>query len=57
MNTNGDVGIPFLTELVMAYLWGVSPVEQWQTLVTQYITFEKGGPPTGVCFFCISRGK
>ena len=46
--TGGDTGIPFLTESIVAYLWSVSPAEKWQTLVTWYITFEKGGPPSGV---------
>ena len=46
--TDGDTGIPFLTESIVAYLRSVSPAEKWQTLVTWYITFEKGGPPIGV---------
>ena len=46
--TDGDTGIPFLTESIVAYLRSVSPAEKWQTLVMWYITFEKGGPPIGV---------
>ena len=50
VNTDGDTGVPFLTEHIMVYLRGVSPAEKWQTLLTQYIAFEKGGPPNGVPF-------
>jgi hypothetical protein len=31
------------------YLRGISTEKSWQTLITEFVLFEKSGPPSGVC--------
>jgi hypothetical protein len=41
---------PFLSPQIIQYLRSVSQESAWQSLVTGYVTFEKEGHPSGVCF-------
>lgn len=46
-----DVNLsPWLVPMIK-YLRGVATDTAWQNLVTEFIEFEKGDPPTGVSFF------
>jgi hypothetical protein len=48
---NNDNLPPWLTHIIK-YLRGVSEEIAWQNLVTEFITFEKSGPPAGVSPYC-----
>lgn len=41
---------PFLSPQIIQYLRNVSQESAWKSLVTEYVTFEKEGHPSGVCF-------
>jgi len=45
-----DKGLPPWLGEMIEYLRGVSAIRAWQDLVTDYVEFEKGGPPNGVTF-------
>lgn len=46
-----DVNLPPWLVPMIEYLRGVATDTAWQTLVTEFVKFEKGDPPTGVSSF------
>jgi hypothetical protein len=54
-----DENLPSWLVVMIKYLRGVAEDTVWQNLVTEFVKFEKGGPPNGVSSFIIfySSGK
>jgi len=49
-----DKNLPPWLTVMIKYLRGVAEDTLWQNLVTEFVKFEKGGPPNGVCSFILS---
>jgi hypothetical protein len=47
-STDSQGAPKFLSAQIIRYLREISDAAAWQTLITEYITFEKGDYPTGV---------
>jgi len=50
-----DINLPPWLVLMIKYLRGVATDTAWQNLVTEFVKFEKGDPPTGVSFFFFTK--
>jgi len=48
-----DVNLPTWLAARIQYLCGVAKDALWQNLVTEFVKFEKSGPPNGVCSLII----
>lgn len=51
-----DKNLPAWLTLMIVYLRRVSDTPAWHNLVSEFIDFEKCGPPHGVSFYWISMG-
>ena len=47
-NPQNDVNLPTWLVVMIKYLCGVTKDVLWQNLVTEFVKFEKSGPPNGV---------
>jgi hypothetical protein len=50
-----DVNLPLWLAPMITYLHGVATDTAWQNLITEFIEFEKGDPPTGVSLFFFTK--
>ena len=50
-----DINLPPWLVPMIKYLHGVATDTAWQNLVTEFVKFEKGDPPTGVTFFFFTK--
>lgn len=53
-DVQGEKDLPVWLARMMGYLRGVSEDAAWQNLVTEFVDFEKRGPPHGVSPILVS---